>query len=50
MLKKMWWLFLLVAVALVYWKWSDVKGLFHKGDTTPKGSDFSDTTIEDNEN
>lgn len=41
MLKKMWWLFLLVAVALIYWKWSDVKGLFGKKEEAPKADDYA---------
>jgi hypothetical protein len=48
MIKKMWWLFAVVAVAMVYWKWSDVKGLIGKKDETGKTPDSDETLEEDN--
>lgn len=47
MLKKMWAVFLILAVVLVWWKWADVKALFSKGET-PKGDDFEDVSTEEN--
>lgn len=38
MLKKMWAVFLILAVVLVWWKWADVKALFSKG--TAKTDDY----------
>ena len=44
MIKKLWWLFAVVAVAMVYWKWADVKSLIgKKEDETAKTEDFTET-------
>ena len=48
MLKKMWAVFLILAVVLVWWKWSDVKALFSKGESS-KTDDFSNVNLDDNE-
>lgn len=46
-IKKMWWLFAIVAVAMVYWKRDDVKGLFgKKEDESAKTDDFQQTSEE----
>jgi hypothetical protein len=45
MIKKMWWLFAVVAIAMVYWKWADVKGLLGKKDETGKTDDTLEEDI-----
>ena len=39
MLKKMWAVFLILAVVLIWWKWSDVKALFGKKEESAKVDD-----------
>lgn len=45
-IKKMWWLFAVVAIAMVYWKWADVKSLLGKKEETAKGEDFAEQNEE----